>query len=653
MKAFVGHSFDEKDQAIVRQIKDFIEDTGISCKTGEKAENRPIPDKIREKILDSDIFVGIFTCGEEIMGENISRSIFGSKRKGSGRYTTSNWVIQESGFAIGKDKELIFLVEKGVHNFPELQGNLERIPFERISLDKIYPKLNQMLQTLKERKNKGITSEVKSSIEGSEKLEAEKEKETPKEQQQKIKKIGILRILDAITEGKGYKEVQELYAKEIEPSLPDEEKPVTEAVLLRHSGNLGDNTAFEKLIEHVNKNKTNPDVVLQLAQRYKEMREYEKAKDTFLSVGGLFDLNRDDEKKKILRCYEEASHCLTSGGKSEESIKLLLSLLHKAEFNEFKARILASLAEIARTTDDLDRFFIFAEGSLNLDPSNTDLRFHLALKYSEKSLQKMSLLHNKKLTDTEKSPGGLNNLGVQYAELNLPAMSIRSYFKSADHNNTIAMSNIAQKYLGQGFVDDADRIIRRANDLAKDGIEVDGSVGVAKTRLVKILDDENKREKELLIETEKEREFRVKYSEAFYTENSLVTEKLAGIWETRWGNFKLNFKEDKTSFTVDESERTKWEGFASLLMSSGGPEVERYKTKYINVKGALEKFSGKFRIEISEEIDYQNKFIPLEKKKIYEGDGYMVVSENGDVVDVMEISEKKEVNISIWRKKSD
>ena len=98
MEAFVGHSFSDKDSQLIRQIKDFIESTGIECTTGEKAQNSSVAEKVQERIKYSDIFVGVFTHDNEVLTtKGILRNLLSKKKE----YTTSNWVIQECGFALG------------------------------------------------------------------------------------------------------------------------------------------------------------------------------------------------------------------------------------------------------------------------------------------------------------------------------------------------------------------------------------------------------------------------------------------------------------------------------------------------------------------------------------------------------------------------
>src|SRR3989304_8331404 len=251
MKAFVGHSFEEKDSQIVDKIIKFLESTGIKCQTGEKAQNKSIAEKVKERILNNDIFVGIFTCGKEIALNGSLFNFFNKERA----YTTSNWVIQECGFAIGSNKELILLVEKGIYKFPELQGDLEVIYFNRESLEETFLKLNQMIEFVKSKKIKGISSEIQERLEDFEKQGAERQKEKDKEEIKERKDEVFEKLYDAIFEEEDYAKAQEIYDKELQPTLTDDEKPILKAIILRFSHKLGDTKAFDKLVKHGDEHK--------------------------------------------------------------------------------------------------------------------------------------------------------------------------------------------------------------------------------------------------------------------------------------------------------------------------------------------------------------------------------------------------------------
>jgi tetratricopeptide (TPR) repeat protein len=645
MKAFVGHSFQKQDSELVGNVIKFLKAAGLECETGEEAQNKSIAEKVKERILSSDMFVGIFTHDKEIVQK---KKFFRNKEKA---YTTSNWVVQESGFAVGSNKDLIFLVESGLYKFPELQGDLEVIYFNRQSLAETFLKLTQMIESIKCKEVKAVSAQIQEKPEDLEKQESEKQRQKIKEETKDQSQEAFGKLYDAVFKDKNYVKAQEIYEKELQDALSSEERQDWDAVILRWSHALGDGDAFTRLLDHVSKNKDNPKVIWQLAVRYREMREYQKATDKFLQIRQLYDKNKEENKEKIIGCCEQAAWCLADDSKYNEAIELLSNLLLQEHLKDYKGRILSTLAKIAKRAKNIEEFFIYAEGSLDIDPSNTDLRFDLAWQYGNEGHNKLSVLHYEKLTATKRSPAGLNNLGVGYESLKLPAKSIESYFEAASYNNTLAMSNIAERYLNEGFMKDAEREIKKAHELSKEGIEVHGNVGNAKNRLEKILEDEASKEKEIIVEAEKERKFRVRYSEAFYCDQDVVKEKLDGVWETPWGDLELSFDETTNSFKVDGTKKVKLEGLLeSLSMRKTEPEKEHFKTTLIKIKGTVKKLSARYEVKVEDLIEYQ--YVSPQRTTVYEASGYMVVNEDYKTIDVMEKAKDEKVDIRSWKKKT-
>lgn len=137
MKAFIGSSFDKKDEGIINTIVEFIKSHDIECIDAKPAKSKTVDEKIIELIEGCEIFVGIFTLDKPLCQNEKRTKWFCKPRNKTTTYTTSNWVIQESGFALGKDKKLILLKENGVCELPKLQGNFEYIPFDQSSLKTI------------------------------------------------------------------------------------------------------------------------------------------------------------------------------------------------------------------------------------------------------------------------------------------------------------------------------------------------------------------------------------------------------------------------------------------------------------------------------------------------------------------------------------
>jgi tetratricopeptide (TPR) repeat protein len=647
VKAFIGHSFDDKDIEIVKKIKEHIESLNVKCETGVKPQHGFVSEKIKKRIINNDIFVGIFTCDKKILLEN-------RKPSKEDFYATSNWVIQESGFAIAENKKLIFLVEKGIYKFPELQGDQEYILFSRDLLGKTFTKINYMVLSMIDETSEEIPSETGEKLENKEKSEFELEKNKVQKVTQgkdKKKEVEVLiKLFKAMEEKKDYREAQKIYEEEYKKFLQGDEILEWWAVVLKYSISCGDPDAFKKLKLLSDENKNNFGIVGQLGDAYEQINEYQKAINIFSEARELLDINKKEDIKKIIEFYKRESVCLTSDDKYEDAIKLLSNLLYKDSFKEYKAKILAGLANLAKINGDIERFFIYAEGSLDVDPTNTDLRFDLAYRYSKTEDNEISLLHYKKLINVTKSPGGLNNLGVQYNILKLPAKSISSFFKSAENKETLAMANIAGRYLNEGFIEDAKREIKKAHELYGEGIEAHGNIGIAQNRIEEILEKEGKKEKVILAKAEKERKFRIKYSEAFYCEVEIDKQKIDGTWSTSWGDIKIIFDKKKNSFTGSGEKKIPPDKFLlTLIKNQSGPHRDFFTRRLISIQGNITKLSGRHEIIMEEKNEYEDG-TSYGEKKTYKVTGHMVINKDIDKIIVMEKKNDEDLKMSSWKK---
>ena len=649
MKAFVGHSFDDKDIDVVRKIKDFIESLGIKCETGEKPQYGYVAEKVKNRIIDNDVFVGLFTHDKKILLEN------GKSNEGD-FYATSNWVIQESGFAIAKNKKLIFLVEEGIYKFPKLQGDQEYIIFNKKSLDKAFTKINNMVLPMRDKISKETTSETGEKLENIEKSEFELEKDKVQKVNQgkvKEKKVEIfIKLYETMVKKEDYREAQKIYNEEYKNYLQGDEIVEWWAVVLRFSISCGDPDAFNELKVLADENKNNPKVIEQLGIAYQQIDEYPKTINIFSKARKLLDINKKEDIERIIEFYEQESVCLVLDNEYEKAIKLLSNLLYRNCFEGHKAKILAGLANLAKRKKDIEKFLIYAEGSLNIDPTNTDLRFDLAYRYSKKGEDKMSLLHYKKLINTTKSPGGLNNLGVQYNILKLPAKSVNSFIKSAENKETLAMANIAQRYLNEGFVEDAKREIKKAYELSGEGVEVHGNIGIAKNRIEEILEKEKEKEKVILNKAEDERKFRVKYSEAFYCDIDLGKEKFDGVWSSSWGDIKIIFDKGKNSFTGSGEKKLPPDQFLlTLIKNQSDLHRDFFTRRLIYIQGNITKLSGQYEIIMEEKNEYSDG-TSYGEKKTYKVTGTMAIDKEINEIKVMEKKNNEDFKIYSWEKKN-
>jgi hypothetical protein len=114
--AFVAHSFAKEDEEIVDELCDFFTKLGMICDSGRRAEPIGISAKVKKRIKEAEVFIGIFTR---------------DTAKRDGTFTTRPWLIEEKTFALTEGKKILMFVEEGVKDIGGMQEDLEYIEFNR------------------------------------------------------------------------------------------------------------------------------------------------------------------------------------------------------------------------------------------------------------------------------------------------------------------------------------------------------------------------------------------------------------------------------------------------------------------------------------------------------------------------------------------
>ena len=154
IKAFVGHSFDEDDKDLVERFLAFFESlkgtTDFESDHAEKAEAKGVSKKVKEKMEGKNLFIGIFTKKDYRIRRHQLRKFSKLNYANIAEFSsgTSEWIIQESGYAIGKGMNLLFLVEEGVKSIQGLAGDHEYISFKREYLEQSFTKITQTIGDL-------------------------------------------------------------------------------------------------------------------------------------------------------------------------------------------------------------------------------------------------------------------------------------------------------------------------------------------------------------------------------------------------------------------------------------------------------------------------------------------------------------------------
>jgi hypothetical protein len=134
---FVSMSFDDRDKDINNYIMSILTALEIRFETGERYSNDSIPAKVRNRIINSDLFIIIFVKRDEIK---------------NGGYTTPSWLLKELGIAQGSNKEVIAWVERGIKDNAGLNYEKEVIYFDRNDINEIMKATVKFLEALKEHK---------------------------------------------------------------------------------------------------------------------------------------------------------------------------------------------------------------------------------------------------------------------------------------------------------------------------------------------------------------------------------------------------------------------------------------------------------------------------------------------------------------------
>src|SRR5712675_1830192 len=170
IKAFIGHSFTEDDAEVVAGFLRYFKQLAdghpkFSWEHAETAEPKLLTEKIKRLMADKNVFIGICTKKEMVVEEKVLSTpcLQQTVRKAAIAdlfWKTSDWIIQEIGMAIGRELEVILLIEEGTRKPGGLQGDIEYIPFTRSAIEKSFGKIFEMITALvpKNASTSGVSS---------------------------------------------------------------------------------------------------------------------------------------------------------------------------------------------------------------------------------------------------------------------------------------------------------------------------------------------------------------------------------------------------------------------------------------------------------------------------------------------------------------
>ena len=504
LKAFVGHSFTSDDAPIIRTFLDYFDTIknmgiGFSWEHANAAEPIELAEKVLKLMDNKNLFIGICTKKEVAINRNeLSRPWFKKDilyaRENLFSLKTSDWIIQEVGLAVGKGLKLILLVESGVRTPGGLQGNLEYIPFDRTTPEKSFGKILEMIQSLipKAKVLAPQEEEVRAAPTESPKPPEKNDEEwlKPKpEWDYNDFSFGLFHMV-AIDDKNGEKVISEAFLATKEGQKPQSQES-WEAYREYLRLTFGRGGSLLRLEELAKNHPANSDVQKYLAKGYLHYDQHEKA-------AGHFELaaQRAESPEQELSRYEEAALAFAQGAKEKEATRIIdkMKTISSNQANR-EVTVVRTLLGIARIESNEALQMGLSEKLLDLRPDEMGVRFSLAYKYFERDEQELALFHYLKIPYQEREGGVWNNLGVQFGSFDLKSKSVEAFRKSESMGGTLAMSNLANRLIKEGFLEEAKEICRRALQIK----DYHKNIGHTISSIEEIPEKEIKKEEEIIV----------------------------------------------------------------------------------------------------------------------------------------------------------
>jgi len=645
IRAFVGHSFNDKDKSVVETFTKYFDSLkgalSFEWDHAEEAEPKELSEKVREKMEGKNLFIGIFTKMDcRVIQDKLNTFPMTKKKFASEAdfaWGVSDWIIQESGYALAKDMKLLFLVEKDIGKLAGLQGDLEYIPFIRENPALSFEKINQMIGKILPGKkiSEPISREKTMPLDDKEKsIEEEKHEDEQKPADTAVSKFNrsfqtlykLIRTEKDFT--KGEKELDTIIEDYKDDGIFNE--IYWKSTCYQMMCIAGYSVGFSKLEKLAEDNPEEPFPLSCLGVANQEYKKYSESALQYLKAAGR-------EKKRLpqLELIGNASESYALDSNFQEAYGVLLKVFHDNQLeNSHYHSLYMNLAKVAKKAKNDTLFTVFSEKALEYSPADDDIRFTLAYRYSEIENNPFALYHYKILCDHHENGAHLNNIGVAYVTLDMKSKSIYSYKKAADeYGHTLAMSNLSYLYINEGMLDEAEGILNKAREEENYHKNVDSAM--SRIKEVKIEDDE--KEEKVFDNIDTERKFRINFAEAYAVPFKV---DIDGEWEYEHGKIVLKLKDNRvTGLTpVTPPAKQTEEGKINSLQAMVS-KAQSLEKKTLVLGGTIHNRAVEYALMIS--IKYPTTPNVLlsasESSKKYEG--LMFIDKDSKIIEVMERAE--------------
>lgn len=551
IKAFVGHSFRPVDKPVVDAILEVLNRvkqlrSDFDWDHALEPEPKTVDAKVLALFQDKTLFIGICTRAERAIADECIAHLWGRRyaKESAFEWKASDWLLQEIGLSIGRGMDIILLVEQGTREPGVLQGNWERIKFDRSAPEKCYVPLLGMIANLAGKAGVPVGSTV---------IEQPAQVEPVPPASPENSSLDIWQPDDTwtfrtyqiafrmVTSREGPEKAEKIASAFAASPLATDQNRASWKAFLELTKLRAGSGSLSEVVAHATAHPKSADIAIFVAQAYEHFGESGEAASWFERASGL-----SSDAVEQINYLRRGVVTALKGGKDAlyASLQVKLRMIEPNDTDSLKARLAAEL-EVAEEQKDDDIAIASLEKLLSLDPSDNEHRFNLAYKYSHTGRSDMAALHYERIPASVRTSAGWNNLGVAYDGLSFAIRAVDAYRRAADAGQTLAASNIAKRFLDAGFVQEASSLLEEASRKPEHDKLVD-------TRFAEVKDardDEGKERDKLLPKSRATSDFYATYGEARLARDLV---DVAGSWKTPRGTATVGLS--GTAFVATQEE---------------------------------------------------------------------------------------------------
>lgn len=526
INAFVSYGFEEGDKVSVQPFLDHLDTfarahPSFKWTHAREPEAKDLGKKVLDRIEGRNVLIAICTRKERVAKpvdvKGVPFPFVTQARIQSDKlhWKTSDWIIQEIGIALGRGIDIIILLEEGVREPGALQGNIERIPFSSCEPSRAFDTLDRMLLSF-DSKPPAVPATAsnppkKESIE--EEVWGIPKPEWSLEDYEISGWIAVLR--DEGTEKKlnSIKEILQASPLGTADNLATWNGSVELAKI--ECAKEGDFEALKALSE---KHPQNQKLLRSLSRAYEYYQDYASAAKVSEEEATISSLETERLNAFIRAAKQHRKN--KDNFSASKNIEKMRSLINNIDD---EVHFLQGITELFDETD-IEKICA-QERILKLKPADIETRFSLGLAYQRRSTPEnmLSLYHYLRIPENQLSPIAWNNLGVAYGRNDISGLEVEAYKKAESKSETLAMSNLANKLIDAGFLEEARVRCERARSMPHYDKHIDQSF----VRLAEVSSAEEQQAKNVDSKAEPQSRFFASAGEAL----SKADTSIIGQWQ--------------------------------------------------------------------------------------------------------------------------